>query len=151
MKKIVKKGDYNRVLLAETAPIDVPVIFSNNWFYEHVSALESDSISDIKKQIIENLFICKNPDKDFVPLKYSILKSKGGVRHIGLLHPGSQTQAVELYRLFADRVINSCSKSDYSIRKPTAISSCYYPKKQKKAILKLINHQHFLVMEHIVG
>jgi hypothetical protein len=137
MKKIVKKGDYNRVLLAETAPIDVPVIFSNNWFYEHVSALESDSISDIKKQIIENLFICKNPDKDFVPLKYSILKSKGGVRHIGLLHPGSQTQAVELYRLFADRVINSCSKSDYSIRKPTAISSCYYPKKQKKSNSKI--------------
>lgn len=131
MKKLVKKRDYNRVLLSETAPIDVPVIFSNNWFYEHISGMNAGIESEFKDKIINHLFICKDADKDFVPIKYSILKSNGGTRHLGLLHPASQTQSIELYRLFSDRVIHSCNKSLYSIRKPTAISSCYYLKRKK--------------------
>ncbi|WP_261886165.1 antiviral reverse transcriptase Drt3b [Vibrio pomeroyi] len=131
MKKTLKKGDYNRVLLSETAPLDVPVIFSNNWFYEHISDFDLGSSSELKRKIVEHLFICKDPNKDFVPIKYSILKSNGGTRHLGLLHPSSQTQAIELYRIFSDRIIHSCKKSSYSIRKPISISSCYYLKRQK--------------------
>lgn len=131
MRKLVKKRDYNRVLLSETAPIDVPVIFSNNWFYEHISGINSGIESELKDKIVNHLFICKDSDKDFVPIKYSILKSNGGTRHLGLLHPASQTQSIELYRLFSDRIIHACNKSLYSIRKPTAISSFYYLKRKK--------------------
>lgn len=144
MKKIVKKGDYNRVLLSETAPLDVPVIFSNNWFYEHISDNSLKLSSELKSKIVEHLFICEDADKDFVPLKYSILKSNGGIRHIGLLHPASQTQAIELYRLFSDRIINSCKESSYSIRKPIAISSCYYPKRKKSTLSKIHQPSTFL-------
>ena len=73
MRKLVKKRDYNRVLLSETAPIDVPVIFSNNWFYEHISGMNSGIESELKDKIVNHLFICKDSDKDFVPIKYSIL------------------------------------------------------------------------------
>ena len=110
MRKLVKKRDYNRVLLSETAPIDVPVIFSNNWFYEHISGINSGIESELKDKIVNHLFICKDSDKDFVPIKYSILKSNGGTRHLGLLHPASQTQSIELYRLFSDRIIHACNK-----------------------------------------
>ncbi|WP_236732684.1 antiviral reverse transcriptase Drt3b [Vibrio anguillarum] len=134
MKKLVKKSDYNRVVLSETAPLDVPVIFSNNWFYEHLSELDCNTGTPLglKNDIVKKIFQCKEPDKDFVPIKYSILKSNGGVRHLGLLHPASQSQAIELYRLFSDRVIHSCNKSSYSIRKPISIASCYYLKRDKK-------------------
>ncbi|EGR1422915.1 RNA-directed DNA polymerase [Vibrio mimicus] len=144
MKEQVKKSDYNRVLLSETAPFDVPVIFSNNWFYQHMSENESNTSSEIKKAIVNHLFVCTDPEKDFVPIKYSILKSNGGVRHLGLLHPASQTQAIELYRMFSDRVIHACSKSSYSIRKPIAISSCYYLKRNKNNSSNIIQPSTFL-------
>lgn len=144
MKKLVKKGDYNRVLLSETAPVDVPVIFSNNWFYEHISESKLEASSEFKKKIVNHLFICEDPDKDFVPIKYSILKSNGGIRHLGLLHPASQTQAIELYRIFSDRIIHSCHKSSYSIRKPIAISSCYYLKRKKTNASKIHQPSTFL-------
>lgn len=144
MKELVKKGDYNRVLLSETAPIDVPVIFSNNWFYQHMSEHESNTSSEVKKRIVNHLFVCTDPEKDFVPIKYSILKSNGGVRHLGLLHPASQTQAIELYRMFSDRVIHACSKSSYSIRKPIAISSCYYLKRNKSNSSNIMQPSTFL-------
>ena len=144
MKKLVKKGDYNRVLLSETAPIDVPVIFSNNWFYEHISEYELGNLSDFKRKIIEHLFVCKSPERDFIPIKYSILKKNGGMRHLGLLHPASQTQVIDLYRLFSDRIIHSCSKSSYSIRKPVAISSCYYIKRNKSHTSKINQPSTFL-------
>ncbi|EJQ8021082.1 RNA-directed DNA polymerase, partial [Vibrio parahaemolyticus] len=144
MKEQVKKSDYNRVLLSETAPFDVPVIFSNNWFYQHMSENESNTSSEVKKTIVNHLFLCTDPEKDFVPIKYSILKSSGGVRHLGLLHPASQTQAIELYRMFSDRVIHACSKSSYSIRKPIAISSCYYLKRNKNNSSNIIQPSTFL-------
>ncbi|MUT57778.1 antiviral reverse transcriptase Drt3b [Vibrio parahaemolyticus] len=132
------------MLLSETAPFDVPVIFSNNWFYQHMSENESNTSSEIKKAIVNHLFVCTDPEKDFVPIKYSILKSNGGVRHLGLLHPASQTQAIELYRMFSDRVIHACSKSSYSIRKPIAISSCYYLKRNKNNSSNIIQPSTFL-------
>ncbi|MEJ8678142.1 RNA-directed DNA polymerase [Plesiomonas shigelloides] len=87
--------------------------------------MESIADEHIKKALC-HLFICKNPEKDFIPLNYSILKSNGELRHLGLLHPACQNQAIELYKLFSERIIKHCSQSVFSIRKPTAISSFYH-------------------------
>jgi hypothetical protein len=128
MKSIIKKNDFNRVLLSETSPEDVPVIFSNYWFYQHMDQYHKSEItSDFKKQIIEFILISKSEDKDFVPLKYSILKSNGGLRHLGILHPASQNQMVDLYQTFEQRIINHTTSSTFSIRAPFKVSTvCFY-------------------------
>lgn len=105
MKSIIKKNDFNRVLLSETSPEDVPVIFSNYWFYQHMDKYHRSEIdNDFMKKIIESIFISKSEEKDFVPLKYSILKSNGGLRNLGILHPASQNQMVDLYQTFEQRI-----------------------------------------------
>ncbi|WP_438864319.1 antiviral reverse transcriptase Drt3b [Neptunicella sp.] len=128
MKSIIKKNDFNRVLLSETSPEDVPIIFSNYWFYKHMDQYHKSEISsDFKKKIIECIFISKSEEKDFVPLKYSILKSNGGLRHLGILHPASQNQMVDLYQTFEKRIINHTTNSAFSIRAPYKVSTvCYY-------------------------
>ncbi|MDP5191959.1 hypothetical protein, partial [Rheinheimera baltica] len=116
MKFLVKKSDFNRVLLSETSPEDVPVIFSNYWFYSHMDGYhKSEEVSEFKKKLIESIFISKSDDRDFVPLKYSILKSNGGLRHLGILHPASQNQMVDLYQTFEQRIINNTTASGFTI------------------------------------
>ena len=35
-KTKINLNDYSRILLSETAPADVPIIFTNNWFYQKI-------------------------------------------------------------------------------------------------------------------
>lgn len=123
----VDKKDYSRVLLSETSPVDVPIIFSNNWFYKHIKEVERTGFSsDIKNKVVEFLFVNNSDENSFIPIKYSILNGKSGFRFMGLLHPASQTQIIELYRNYSERVLYHCSKSSYSMRKPSKVASSYY-------------------------
>ncbi|GAB1050098.1 MAG: RNA-directed DNA polymerase [Shewanella algae] len=136
MKSIIKKNDYNRALLSETSPEDVPIIFSNYWFYQHMNEYYKSNItSQFKKKIIESIFISKNEDRDFIPLKYSILKSNGGLRHLGILHPASQNQQVDLYQFFEQRIINYTTSSPFTLRAPRKVSTvCYYESNLSKEL-----------------
>ncbi len=139
-KSKIQKSDINRILLSETSPEDVPVIYSNNSFYRHMneyykskSKSKSKSSSDFKQKIIHSLFVCKKEERDFVPLKYSILKSNGGLRHLGILHPASQNQMVEFYREFGRRIINHTTKSPFTLRAPCGVANkAYYDEKLTK-------------------
>lgn len=129
---IVQKSDINRILLSETSPEDVPVIFSNKWFYQHMNEYHHDKnhSDDFKRKTIEAIFICRDEDRDFVPLKYSILKPNGGLRHLGILHPASQNQMVEFYKEFDKRIINYTTKSLFTLRSPCKVATkSYYDEK----------------------
>ena len=128
MKYIIRKNDANRALLSETSPEDVPIIFSNNWFYQHMNEYHKNEVTnEFKRKIIEHIFISKSEESDFIPLKYSILKSGGGLRHLGILHPASQNQIVDLYSHFEQRIISHTTTSPFSIRAPyKAATVCYY-------------------------
>ena len=52
----INLNDYPRILLSETAPYDVPIIFTNNWFFRHVR--DQKHSSKIKFKIIDFLFRC---------------------------------------------------------------------------------------------
>lgn len=121
-KRIVKISDFNRVILSETSPYDVPLIFSNNFFYDHMTSYESSSVSN--KIIIEKLFL-GDMEKYYSPIKYPILKGDNGCRYLTLLHPSSQMQIVEIYKAYSKRIIHHCSIGKFSIRRPTKIASSY--------------------------
>lgn len=68
MKIKIKKGDYNRVLLTDVLPYEVPILFSNEDFYHIIS--RDDLPCEFK-----DLFSYEN-FKTTVPYTYKIKKAK---------------------------------------------------------------------------
>ncbi|WP_348727870.1 antiviral reverse transcriptase Drt3b [Rheinheimera texasensis] len=116
----VKLSDYYRVLLSETAPFDVPLIFSNNHFYSRMRSYK-DSEPEVKL-LIERIFT-RTIDTSYCPIKYPILKGEDSCRYLSLLHPASQLHIVELYKKYSDRLLHHCSVGSFSIRRPKKVAS----------------------------
>ena len=129
MKNTIQKVKYDdvcRVLLTETLPYETPIIFSNQGFYQHIKKYYQNK-SKIK-DLIKYLFFDDNSAKYTVPIIYKIKKTESSFRHIGLLHPCSQVKFIEFYKDYSNLIINSCSKSNFSIRCPEKISSSFFKK-----------------------
>ena len=85
----INKGDFNRVLLTETTPYEVPVTFNNDGFYEHVRS-NDENVKNFLDKIRKN-----NNWK--IPLSYKIKKDTLGARSLSLPHPTSQLEYVDFY------------------------------------------------------
>lgn len=123
-KTTINKSNFTRVLLSETSPLDVPVIFTNTYFYQN-----KNEKKDITKQkLMDFLFEEDNVNRK-KPIKYKILKdNSGGIRSLSLLHPSSQSHIEELYRKYADRILYHCNMSPCSLRYPAKVSGMYIEK-----------------------
>ncbi|MEL4407311.1 antiviral reverse transcriptase Drt3b [Shewanella algae] len=128
MSKInsISTGDINRILLSETAPFDIPLIFSNIWFYNHVCAMKKGDID--KNAVVKRLFASKPLHKHSVPMKYRIRKNDQEFRHIGVIHPAEQFKFIAFYKEFSATIIHYTNISPISIRYPKKLSSIYYIK-----------------------
>ncbi|KTB68139.1 hypothetical protein AO066_00860 [Pseudomonas fluorescens] len=125
----VRKTDYDRVVLTETCPYEVPIIFENVGIYRLLK-ISSGSIKTeypLTKTLI-NEIITKDQTVHTIPLPYKIRKDSESFRELSLLHPASQNEIVSFYREFQYKIINLCSLSDFSIRSPKKIASKYYKK-----------------------
>ncbi|MAX52736.1 MAG: hypothetical protein CMH22_12200 [Methylophaga sp.] len=120
----IKLNDYNRILLSDTAPFDVPIIFSNNSFYKKIEVLENKSA--FLRSTFDYLFTPRKLDKYTIPMRYKIRKSDFNYRHMGLLHPSSQLMILEFYKSFSHQIIHYCSQSTYSIRRPKKVASFFF-------------------------
>lgn len=117
----VSKEDFERILLSETAPVDISIIFSNHHFYSHMKRESSDNLYKFV-----NFMFGKNDDASYFPLKYPILKGMDGeTRTISLLHPSSQNLLKSAIEIFGNRILNHCSMSIASLRYPRKISSTF--------------------------
>ncbi|RDV24426.1 hypothetical protein DXV75_14520 [Alteromonas aestuariivivens] len=128
----VDKKDYLRILKSETIPSDSPVIFSNNGFYNVAKLYSEDSLnSEYVKEAFEYA-IRPNKDHDYIsaasPFKYSILKNETKIRGLSLLHPRSQRLYCDFFKEHSASVLYYCSRSKFSLRKPSRVASYYKPK-----------------------
>ena len=104
-KKKIKldKKDFLRALLTDTAPSDVPVIFSNEGFYTNaqvtrkrngnsdtLSILDELYINVIECQLSENAKVSDKQFHESFPLKYKIMKDHESLRTLSLIHPRAQ-------------------------------------------------------------
>ncbi|OAI11607.1 hypothetical protein A1507_20065 [Methylomonas koyamae] len=123
-KAKIKLNDYSRILLSETAPGDVPIIFTNNWFYQKIKNKnhKNQSIQDIINYVFER----KNLDDISIPMRYRIRKDDISYRHLGLIHPAQQINIIEFYKAYSDQILLYCSKSSFSIRRPAKVASSYF-------------------------
>ena len=123
-KTKINLNDYSRILLSETAPGDVPIIFTNNWFYQKIKNKKhkNQSVQDIINYVFER----KNLDEISIPMRYRIRKDDTSYRHLGLLHPAQQINILEFYKTYSDQILLYCSKSTFSIRRPAKVASSYF-------------------------
>ena len=144
MKKIRKnkidKKDYFRAILTDTAPSDVPIIFSNDGLYinHHKSAHDKGK----KFSIIRSLYIniispvdnekadlaeaVKDQVKQSYPLKYKIIKNENSLRTLSLIHPRSQKNHCDFYREYSSAITFLCAQSPLSIRAPAKVGGTFY-------------------------
>ena len=126
------KKDYLRALLTDTAPSDVPIIFSNDGFYinsHRAKAPSTHSLDRLTKSIYQQFIEPSDNEKRLKqsnPLKYKITKNEIRVRTLSLSHPRAQVNFVDFYNTYSDVITYLCSLSPLSIRAPKKIGNSMY-------------------------
>jgi hypothetical protein len=143
------KKDYLRALLTETAPSDVPLIFSNEGYYINSHRAERDATNTLDKYVLEIFKQHINPslnegisiaermrkkNKYSSPFKYKIIKNEHSLRTLSLLHPRTQLNIAELYRDHSAELNYLCSKSKFSIRAPVKVANSFTLNTSKRNI-----------------
>lgn len=106
-----------RALLTDTLPYEVPVIFSNDRFHLGLCA----PLADDARKAYEK--IARLSTSFTVPYNYSISKDKSRRTTLSIVHPLAQKAVAEFYLVHSGSMLNYCSGSRFSLRKPTSIAS----------------------------
>ncbi len=98
MSKIkIKKEDKYRVLLTELLPYEVPIIFSNDGFYQLV-ANQRFSVFFDRVKALSNASSDTKGRKYGIPLNYVVRKTaQGDTRLLSIIHPVNQIDFVDFY------------------------------------------------------
>lgn len=150
-KKIRLKYKKERVLFSDVLPYELPLIFSNRYFYRFLVKngihVESDKIvwnSDITEGALNVLsFIvdegianmktnrCVKCDdkriKKFqtIPFTYRILHKPTKSRELAVIHPRNQILMVDFYDKYKSIMLYYCGLDKYSLRHPNKVA-CYF-------------------------
>ncbi|MCV4267285.1 antiviral reverse transcriptase Drt3b [Pseudomonas capsici] len=145
-----------RVVLSDVLPYEVPIVFSNRYFYrflcEHSIKLSNHKLTwDHHSEIIDNLvkmlfgielskvvrYDCSTGVKrsvldleraevPSVPHVFSTSHKRDQLRQLSLMHPKGQVLVVDFYDEFKDLMIYYCGLSSFSLRSPRRIAGCTY-------------------------
>lgn len=118
----INKEDKTRILLTELHTEEVPMLFSNDGFYNIINGGKLDYFSNKIKQIFKDL------DKNFtLPFNYDIKKNTiGDTRTLSIIHPFTQKRYIKLFEEYDSLMLHLCSKSPFSLRKINKIAKFYY-------------------------
>lgn len=133
MKKkiLIKRSDYNRILITETLPFETPIIFSNDGLYNQIASI--GATGKIHKRIVNTLVLGEEvPNQIKVtstsPYLYKIRKNSKEFRRLALLHPLSQWKMKCFYQKYEQLILHYCSRSPASIRSPHKVAGSFYNK-----------------------
>lgn len=129
-EKIAYKKE--KVVLSDILPYEVPVIFSNRYFYrfliENKIEFKSGKITWDKKNkkltnIINSIFLSekKDPTKN-LPFEFKISHKNNSYRSLSIMHPINQIQTVAFYNEFTETIKYFAGVSQFSIRKPHKVA-----------------------------
>lgn len=129
-----------RVVLSEVLPYEIPVIFSNRYFYRFLveNRIETEggniNYSNSKLNIQEILKLIFNVNFDSsgiasfgkteknIPFTFKIAHKNGDYRALSIIHPLNQLNVIHFYNEFKESIKYFASLSDFSIRKPFKIA-----------------------------
>lgn len=118
----LRQSDVWRTVLTDTAPFEVPIIFSNDGFYKNLS--EYDIKSDKLQKLIDAIVLA--PRDCTIPWRYNIVRSAAGVRTLSLLHPHGQVDLAHFYQRYDQLICEYGRRSPLSIRKPEKVGTSFY-------------------------
>lgn len=145
-RKVRLRYKEERVLFSDILPYELPVIFSNRYFYRYLlecgikvrnDKLEYDSNMPAgAKQMLYLIFGCKN-DNDLrylkfynasqstIPFSYQILHKPTKARTLAVIHPANQIEVVGFYEKYKSLILYYCGRDEFSLRHPKKVA-CYF-------------------------
>jgi len=145
-RKIKLRYKAERVLFSDVLPYELPVIFSNRYFYRFL--LENgvkfkkgkldfnDNINEGAKQLLYLIFNRKSEaelkdikvngmDMNKIPFTYHILHKPTKARALTIIHPANQIAMVDFYERYKSLMLYYCNRDEFSIRYPKKVA-CYF-------------------------
>lgn len=119
----IDKEDKSRVLLTELLPYEVPMLFSNEGFY---NIIRNENLSYFETKLKGTKY--KNWEEQFtLPFNYEIKKNIiGETRTLSVIHPFTQKRYIKLFEDYDSLMLHLCSKSPFSLRKINKIAKFYF-------------------------
>lgn len=125
LKVLLDQSDFNRALLSDTTPAELPIPIGNEGFYLNIR--DKNKFDSFTQEMIQ-AFILPSPvgKRPSNPYYYKIVKDANSLRKLGLPHPRSQLEICDFYSRYASLLLYYCGRSSYSIRRPVKIGGSYY-------------------------
>ena len=125
-KLTINKDDKARILLTELLPYEVPMLFSNEGFYQMVASKKIapyfERINDLSQAKKD-----KKGRRYGIPFNYEIRKNlEGDTRTLSVIHPYCQLNFIELYEKYDSLMVHLCSKNPDSLRKISKVAKFIY-------------------------
>lgn len=160
-KKIKLQYKKERVVFSDILPYELPIIFSNRYFYRFLvnnkiaicninskdcNVSWSNEMPDGARFIMailmnmnaSPLLTCheyKYNEFKSIPFVYNVQHKPTKPRQLAIVHPINQIKVVEFYNKYKDAIIYLCSKSNFSMRKPQKVASYFFYKDRLHHIL----------------
>ena len=111
-----KLASRNRAILTETLPYEVPVIFSNDRFFR--TSTRQRGSPAVQAAL---LHFSGDPGTRTIPYNYKLKKGRERYNVLSVMHPLWQLKVAHFYDDYANSLLLSCLRSEYSLRRPTSI------------------------------
>jgi len=118
---LVDKRDPNRVLLTEVLPYEVPLWFTNEFFYDECARHRHEDLSTPLGCLLS---IVGKVDR--VPYVYWVIRDEGSTRELAVMHPSAQLDVVRFYAKNDELILHFCSRSTQSLRAPNRVVSRFF-------------------------
>ncbi|WP_300689484.1 antiviral reverse transcriptase Drt3b [Chryseobacterium sp.] len=119
----INKEDKSRVILTELLPYEVPMLFSNEGYY---NIIKNGELEYFEKKMRGTKY--KDWNEQFtLPFNYDIKKNIiGDTRTLSIIHPFTQKRYINLFENYDSLMLHLCSKSPFSLRKINKIAKFYF-------------------------
>ena len=124
IKAQLHQSDKYRAILSDTAPYELPIIFSNDGFYKNLVRYNTQSMSPQLRKLVDALIF--EPRQYTVPLRYDIVKDAESTRTLSLVHPHGQVQIAEFYGKYDQLICEYAGRSPYSMRHPKQVGTMFF-------------------------
>jgi hypothetical protein len=118
----IDRSNSDRAVLTETAPMDVPIVFSNDGFHAN---MRRSPVTPGMQRIVGAL-LKSNPERYTIPYRYRIRLTNTASRQLSLAHPAAQLKVCQFYQQYGHLLPYFCRHADVSIRRPIKVGSAVF-------------------------